>query len=117
MVQNKYLALTLVHFDTIQVKFEAQGLMTEWDGVFGKISQLHIVYCNLYCDERVVCLSVCLTVHKHIPGNARPNFIKLSVQTYIDTALARSSSIGVVTCCAFPLRSHLCITSTNRRRE
>jgi len=61
MVQNKYLALTPVHFDTIQVKFEAQGLMTEWDGVFGKISQLHIVYCNLYCDERVVCLSVCLS--------------------------------------------------------
>ena len=50
-----------------------------------------------YCDERV-CLSVCLSVRDHISGTARPRFL-----CTLPTAVARSSSGGVLIRYVFPI--------------
>ena len=55
-----------------------------------------------YCDERVcLCLCVCLSVREHIFGTARPNFAIFSCT--LPTAVARSSSVGVVIRCVLPV--------------
>jgi len=43
---------------------------------------------SVYCDECIVCLSVCLSVHvsvrSHICKTTWPNFIKFSVGLHVD---------------------------------
>ena len=53
-----------------------------------------------YCDQ-LVCLSVCLSIHEHISGNAGPIFTEFFVQ--IPVAVARSSSGGVALCYLLPV--------------
>jgi len=70
-----------------------------------------------YCDD-FVCLSVCLSLRKHISGTACPTYINFAHVTYM--FVARSSSGGVAICYVLPvlwMTSCFYVMVTNKRRS